>query len=217
MNLMMPQLARGELDIVVGRTSSEEVDPLLDGEVLYRERINFVSGLEHPLASRRSVGWDDAFAYAWIIWPEGTPVRKALETALAAAGRGLPRHCVESNSSILNVTLLNQTELLGVASHRAAMRFARLNALHVLPMRLTGFGSVSMYWRADSVNRVAVSLALEHLRACARIGTADPDGDGDIDEEEEEGARIAPRPKRTRQQTAQKPPASRRARPADQR
>jgi DNA-binding transcriptional LysR family regulator len=197
MNLMMPQLARGELDIVVGRTSSEEIDPLLDGEVLYRERINFVSGLEHPLASRRAIGWDDAFAYPWIIWPEGTPVRKALETALAAAGRGLPRHCVESNSSILNVTLLNQTELLGVASHRAAMRFARLNALNVLPMRLTGFGSVSMYWRADSVNRVAVALALTHLRACARIGADDPDGDVGIDEEEEEGAHVAPRPKRT--------------------
>jgi DNA-binding transcriptional LysR family regulator len=167
MNLMMPQLERGELDVVVGRTASEATDSALCGEVLYRERINFVSGLDHPLAARRSIGWDDVFQYPWIVWPEGTPVRWALETALVAAGRGMPQHCVESNSSILNVTLLNQTELLGVASHRAALRFAGLNALAVLPMRLAGFGSVSMYWRAGSMNRTAVALVLKHLRACA--------------------------------------------------
>ncbi|TDG04910.1 LysR family transcriptional regulator [Paraburkholderia guartelaensis] len=178
MNLMMPQLERGELDIVVGRTASEAPDSLLCGEVLYRERINFVCGLEHPLAARRSVSWDDVYHYPWIVWPEGTPVRKALETALVAAGRGMPQHCLESNSSILNVTLLNQTELLGVASHRAALRFVRMNALRVLPMRLAGIGSVSMYWRADSVNRQAVALTLEHLRASARVGARRIGGEG---------------------------------------
>ncbi|CAG9204942.1 DNA-binding transcriptional regulator, LysR family [Paraburkholderia tropica] len=168
MNLMMPQLLHGELDIVVGRSSNEAVDPLLSAELLYRERIAFVCGLDHPLAERSTLGWDDLFACNWIVWPAGTPVRKALETALDAAGRGMPQHCIESNSSMLNVALLNQTQLLGVASGRAAQRFAQLGALRILPMTLESIGSVSMYWRSDSANRLAVARALAHLRGCAQ-------------------------------------------------
>ena len=79
------------------------------------------------------------------MWPPGTPVHNALQVALTAAGRVQPPHCVESNSSILNLTLLNNTDLLGVASHRAARRFEQLNAIRILPMRLEGQGAVSMY------------------------------------------------------------------------
>jgi DNA-binding transcriptional LysR family regulator len=167
MNQLMPQLARGELDIVVGRSGHQYDDPQLQTVTLYTEPINFVAGPQHPLAGRAALGWDDVLAYSWIVWPQGTPVRTALEAALATEGRALPVHCVESNSSILNLTLLNNTELVGVASHRAALRFEQLNALRILPIQLAGFGSVSLYWHAENVNRVAVAMALESLRAFA--------------------------------------------------
>jgi DNA-binding transcriptional LysR family regulator len=167
MNLLMPQLARGELDIVVGRSGQQYDDPQLQTEPLYTEPINFVARPDHPLTEKAKLGWDDVLAYSWIVWPQGTPVRNALETALAAAGRTLPDHCVESNSSILNLTLLNNTDLVGVASHRAALRFEQLKALGILPIQLEGFGSVSAYWHAENVNRAAVAMALESLRAFA--------------------------------------------------
>jgi DNA-binding transcriptional LysR family regulator len=167
MNQLMPQLARGELDIVVGRSGQQYDDPQLQTVTLYTEPINFVAGPQHPLAGRAALGWDDVLAYSWIVWPQGTPVRTALEAALATEGRALPGHCVESNSSILNLTLLNNTKLVGVASHRAALRFEQLNALRILPIQLAGFGSVSLYWHAENVNRVAVAMALESLRAFA--------------------------------------------------
>jgi DNA-binding transcriptional LysR family regulator len=167
MNLLMPQLARGELDIVVGRSGQQYDDPQLQTEPLYTEPINFVARPDHPLTEKEKLGWDDVLAYSWIVWPQGTPVRNALETALAAAGRTLPDHGVESNSSILNLTLLNNTDLVGVASHRAALRFEQLKALGILPIQLEGFGSVSVYWHAENVNRAAVAMALESLRAFA--------------------------------------------------
>ena len=167
MNQLMPQLARGELDIVVGRSGQQYVDAGLQSETLYTEPINFVSRPHHPLANKVILEWDDVLAYSWIVWPQGTPVRNALETALAAVGRALPNHCVESNSSILNLTLLNNTDLVGVASHRAALRFEQLKALRILPVQLEGFGSVSVYWHAENINRAAVAMALESLRAFA--------------------------------------------------
>jgi len=169
MNLMMPQLVRGELDIVVGRAASAQLDATLATETLYRDPVNFVVGLGHPLAQRHSVDWSDLFEYPWIVWPSGTPIRTALESALAAAGHGMPRHCVESNSSTLNVTLLNNSTLIGAASHRAAVRLERINVLRVLamPMSLGSSGAVAMYWRRDSVGRQAVALALDCLRESA--------------------------------------------------
>jgi DNA-binding transcriptional LysR family regulator len=167
MNQLMPQLARGELDIVVGRSGQQYDDPRLQTETLYTEPINFVARPDHPLTEKAKPDLDDVLAYSWIVWPQGTPVRNALETALAAAGRALPNHCVESNSSILNLTLLNNTDLVGIASHRAALRFEQLNALRILPVQLEGFGSVSVYWHAENINRAAVAMALECLRAFA--------------------------------------------------
>jgi DNA-binding transcriptional LysR family regulator len=170
MDQLIPRLSRGEIDIVVGRAIP--AGGLLAGremraETLYRDPVNFVAGLRHPLAKRKTVDWNDLFAYPWIVWPEGTPIRNAIETALASAGHSLPRYCVESNSSLLNIALLGRSELIGVASHRAARHFASLKLLRILPMALDSFGEVSMYWRADE-NRRAVILALDCLRAATR-------------------------------------------------
>lgn len=167
MNQLMPQLSRGELDIVVGRSGEQYEDAQLQSETLYTELIDFVARPHHPLTQKPTLEWDDVLAYSWVVWPQGTPVRNALEAALAAAGRTLPTHCVESNSSVLNLTLLNNTDLLGVASHRPALRFQQLNALQILPMELQGFGSVSIYWHPENENRAAVAMALEALRAYA--------------------------------------------------
>jgi DNA-binding transcriptional LysR family regulator len=167
MNQLMPQLVRGELDIVVGRSGQQYDDPQLQTQTLYTEPINFVAGPQHPLTRKSTLTWEDVLGFSWIVWPQGTPVRTALEAALTAEGRTLPDHCVESNSSILNLTLLNNTELVGVASHRAALRFEQLNALRILPIELEGFGSVSVYWHAENVNRAAVAMTLESLRAFA--------------------------------------------------
>jgi DNA-binding transcriptional LysR family regulator len=170
MDQLVPRLLQGQLDILVGRAMSASAllaERHLRAETLYRDPVNFVTGPHHPLAARRTVDWDDLFAYPWIVWPKGTPIRNAVETALASAGRELPRHCVETNSSLLNLTLLAHSALIGVASHRAARHFASLKLLRILPMTLDSLGEVLMYWRVDE-NRHTVALALDCLRAASR-------------------------------------------------
>ncbi len=54
--------------------------------------------------------------------------------------------------------------MIGLASHRAALRFSHMGALRVLPVRLSGFGSVSMYWRENTTDRTAVATMLRALR-----------------------------------------------------
>ncbi|WP_233446556.1 LysR substrate-binding domain-containing protein [Paraburkholderia terrae] len=90
MNQLMPRLARGELDIVVGRSGQQYDDPQLRIETLYTEPVSSVPRPHDPLA----VDWRDVLAYSRIIRPQGTPVRNATETARAAAERTRPAHCV---------------------------------------------------------------------------------------------------------------------------
>jgi len=178
MDRLMAQLARSEIDIVVGRSAPELQDPHVRTESLYMEPIHFVTRPRHPLILRSTVTWDDLLDYRWVVWPRGTPIRNALEAALASAGRALPGDSVESNATVLNLTLLNNSDMVGLASHRTARRLEELGALKIVPLRLAGFGSVSMYWRDDGLKRSAVVAMLECLRRAADRAVPDVAGVG---------------------------------------
>ncbi|QET01690.1 MULTISPECIES: LysR family transcriptional regulator [Cupriavidus] len=164
MDRLMQQLARSELDIVVGRSAPELQEAHIRAESLYMEPLHFVARPRHPLAARSDLSWSDLLAYRWVVWPRGTPIRHAMEAALAEVGCAFPVDTVESNSTILNLTLLSNSDMIGLASHRTALRLEALGALRIVPLRLSGFGSVSMYWREDGMRRSAVTNMLECLR-----------------------------------------------------
>lgn len=173
MDRLMNQLAHSEIDIVVGRSAPELQDRNVRAEALYLEPLHFVARARHPVFTLDQVDWPDMQRYRWVVWPRGTPIRNALETALAEAGYPLPNDTVESNSTILNLTLLNNSDMIGLASHRTASRLQALGALRIVPLRLAGFGAISMYWRDDGANRAAVAAALECLRGAATRSTGD--------------------------------------------
>ncbi|HWK45211.1 MAG TPA: LysR substrate-binding domain-containing protein [Stellaceae bacterium] len=164
MDQLLEQLHNGDLDLAVGRSTLRHADLGLRSEMLYVEPIHFVARPRHPLFSRPIVDWDDLLRYRWLIWPKDTPIRDSLDEALVSAGRALPANSLQSNSVTLNLTLLNNSDMIGLASHRAAMRFAHMNAMRILPLRLSGFGSVAMYWRDDATGRSAVAATLDCLR-----------------------------------------------------
>ncbi|VCU68540.1 HTH-type transcriptional regulator GbpR [Pigmentiphaga humi] len=164
MDNLIGRLANGDLDIVVGRSAPELHDPAIRSETLYAEPIHFVARPGHPLFELSAPDWDEMMRYRWIVWPQGTPIRTTLDAALAEARREIPPDYVESNSATLNVTMLAHSDMVGVASHRAALRLASLNAVRIVPLRLAGFGSVSMYWRNDALRPAAVDAALACLR-----------------------------------------------------
>lgn len=166
-DLLMEQLSQGELDIVVGRAGTSVHDPAIRQERLYMEPLHLVVRPQHPLLSRTPLHWSDLLAYRWLLWPKGTPVRDSLEEALASAGLSVPADHIESNSVTINLTMLNTTNMVGVASHRSALRLSHMKAMAILPIRLSGFGTVAMYWRDDGYRASAVEATLAALRQVA--------------------------------------------------
>ncbi|WP_298016290.1 LysR substrate-binding domain-containing protein [uncultured Castellaniella sp.] len=165
MDLLLGQLAQGDLDIVLGRTVDVPEDlPSFNTEVLYTEPVDLVVQCRHPLLSQPRLDWADVLRYQWIVWPKGSPIRKAVEDALAVAGYRMPANYIESNSVIANVTLLNNSEVIGVASHRSALILSGMNMLRILPLALQGTGSVSLYWRRNERLPKSVEQALDCIR-----------------------------------------------------
>ncbi|MFT0531782.1 LysR substrate-binding domain-containing protein [Castellaniella hirudinis] len=169
MDLLMEKLAQGDLDIALGRTvDASDHLPAFCTEILYSETVDLVTRRGHPLLQQAEIRWDDICTYQWIVWPAGAPTRKALEDALQAAGRSLPCNYIESNSVIANVTLLNNSNVIGTASHRSAKILSRMDMLRILPLALHGSGSVSMYWRKNELLPDSVAQALDCIRVAAK-------------------------------------------------
>jgi len=161
---LIESLSAGTLDIIVGQSGLHISDPLIRAEQLYVEPIHLVVRKGHPLTEIAEPSWADVLRYPWALWSKGTPVRTAFDKALADAGRRPPATYVESNSAALTTTLLIHSDMIGVASHRPALRWSKLNILAIVPVQLSVSGSVMLYWRQDSVDRIAVSTALDGIR-----------------------------------------------------
>jgi DNA-binding transcriptional LysR family regulator len=91
-------------------------------------------------------------------------VRNALDSALAEAAQIIAPDTMETNSVTANLTLLNNSDMIGIASHRAALRLAQMNVLRILPIQLSGSGAVAMYWSKDAFMSQAIRLAMDCLR-----------------------------------------------------
>ncbi len=165
MDRLLTLLSQGDLDVVIGRSAHDHFDhSSILTEVLYTEPIDLVARNDHPLFDLPRIGWQEVLQYRWIVWPRNTPIRKALEAALVSAGRSLPTNYIESNSVIANIALLNNSTVIGTASHRATLMLADLGLLRIIPLELAGFGSVSIYWRNDALYPRSIELALECIR-----------------------------------------------------
>src|SRR5690606_21496848 len=170
MDRLLTLLGRGDVDIVLGRTADAiPDDSSVCSEVVYVDPVDLVARPGHPLFDLDRVQWQDVEQYRWIVWPKGSPVRHALEVALSSAERSFPSNYIESNSVIANVTLLNNSDLIGTASHRSVVMLVQMNLVRVLPLKLEGVGSVSMYWRNDELYPRSVQLALDCVREVTSI------------------------------------------------
>jgi DNA-binding transcriptional LysR family regulator len=165
------KLSSGQLDIVVGRTGIDFQNLEICSEILYVEPIHIVARIDHPIFRIKKPTWEQISAYGWALWTKGTPVRTAFDLAIAESGKNLPGNFIESNSATLNTSLLTGSDLMGVASHRPALRLNRMKILGIVNYTFSVVGSVTMYWREDAVARGAVRVALDGLRQ-AVVGTA---------------------------------------------
>jgi DNA-binding transcriptional LysR family regulator len=168
MNVLLERLEQGQLDVVVGRIDHYRPRASLNSEVLFHEPMQVVARPQHPLLSHPTPGWDELYAYDWLLWPTGTPIRNRLDQALTNAGRK-PLPCrVESASLMANLWLMQSSNLLAVASARVAEHFSQRGLLKAIPFELQADGAIGMCWRDEPHPQSALTDLLDTLRLAAR-------------------------------------------------
>ncbi len=172
MSILLEKLEQGAIDIVVGGLDNYQPTASFRSELLYPETTQIISRSKHPLLrKRKALVWDDLYAYEWIVWPLGTPVRSKLDLALSKAGRAPLPYRVESSSLTANLALIESSDMLGAVSGRLSRCFAQRGAIRGWPVSLDADSSVGMYWRAETQESAATAAMIRSLRRAVKTSS----------------------------------------------
>ncbi|MDQ5897019.1 MAG: lysR-type protein [Pseudomonadota bacterium] len=136
-DLLLDQLARGQLDLVIGRLT--EGHSRADHVVcpLESEALRVVVGPQHPWADGRVLGLVNLMEQPWILQPRGSPMRELLEQVFRRAGLDRPRDLVETASILTTSFLLAEAPMVAVMPESLATYYASRGLLSVLAVDLT--------------------------------------------------------------------------------
>jgi DNA-binding transcriptional LysR family regulator len=134
---MLAQLARGEVDLVLGRLTEGSHDDTFDAQPLLGEAQVVVVRAGHPLLARGArVDLASIARLTWVLQPPGSPQRSRFEDALREAGLHARLDIVETASTVATTALLEQSDMAAVMPASLARHYGRLGVLDVLPLEL---------------------------------------------------------------------------------
>lgn len=160
------RMEAGELDAMVSRLPAlSERQRLPSGvahRIVGRESLVLVCGRGHPLAGRRQVRLAQLLAYDWVLPPEGSYTRLAIDQKFLRAGLRGPRAAVTSMSFHTNLRLVAGSELLAVAPRAPAVAMRAALGLTLFPMDwLHEDTALVLVWREASLANPALGALLE--------------------------------------------------------
>jgi len=167
---LLPRLSRGELDLVVGRLTSDFATAGLRFTHCYDEPMVVVARRGHPLQRRRNLALADLARESWVLPPPDAAFRQRIDAAFRRGGVEPPTELVESTSYLSNTTLLEESDMLGVMPQNVARHYARADTLAVLrvPLPLPS-GPVGVITRTDHPPNAAFEEMLAALRNTGRV------------------------------------------------
>ena len=164
LDALLPQLEEGRVDLVITRTDQVHLDAGVRCDILHPEQIRVVVGASHPLARKRKVDWPDVLRYPWIIPPKLSPLRRELEHELALAGQPSPRYRVETGSTLVLVTMLQDSDLVAPMSARLMHYFQGLKQVVPLPLPYLREGSVGVIRRREVTESPMLKAFMDGLK-----------------------------------------------------
>jgi DNA-binding transcriptional LysR family regulator len=166
---LFQQLRQGDFDFVFGRID-EDIDPHeFNADVLFNDSLVVVARQDHPLARMRpgqKMKWEET---EWILPSGDNPARTAFQKAFYARSGKAPSSTIDSNSFVTMLTIISQTDLLGIAPHQIFSVAWLQHAFTVLdlglkfPVQPTG-----IMRRARSAPSAIAQHAINELRHTAR-------------------------------------------------
>lgn len=168
METLLPELRRGNLDMVVGRLVPSDLAGDLADETLDVGAVVLVVSRKHPLVKKRKVRWVDLSGYPWVMPPVGSLQREPLERALQQNGCALPADFIETLSVHVITGYLQAGDAIGSLSGVAAQHYIKTGVLAQLPLTLPDpLRPIGMMWSRHK----PASPALLAFKDCLRRAT----------------------------------------------
>ncbi|MBK6601218.1 MAG: LysR family transcriptional regulator [Betaproteobacteria bacterium] len=166
--VLLPQLRRGEIDLIVGRLTSDFESEGLHFESCYDEPMCVVVGHHHPLAGTTGLKLADLAAESWILPSPETAYRQRIDAAFRQEGVEPPAQLVESVSILTNTMLLQETTMLGVMPFNVARHYVASGTVSVLDIELPPpSGPVGTITRAGPLTNPVLEPLLDAVRKVA--------------------------------------------------
>jgi len=168
-DLLLPSLQNGGLDIVIGRLDENGIPPDLYYERLGALPLCLAVDAAHPLAGKKQVRWKEALEYPWIAPSKTSPLRRRLELVLEAQGAGTPNVLFESSFVHANAELLRGTHFVLPVSVSLADAQGLNHRLNV-PWPAKGIhGTMGVLWRPDTHEPEIVGHFIECIQAQSHL------------------------------------------------
>ena len=168
---MLAQLARGEVDLVLGRLSEGFHDDDFDSRELLAEPQVVVLRSGHPLLQAPPPTLHELARQPWILQPPGSPQRSRFEALLREAGVHTRLDITETASTVATTALLEVSDRLAVMPASLARHYARLGVLAVLPVPLAlGVPSVHLITRRGRSLSPPALVFVQHLSSWQAAG-----------------------------------------------
>jgi DNA-binding transcriptional LysR family regulator len=172
---LVPALAAGDLDFIVGRLPEFRHRDELVHEPLLVEDSCVVVRAGHPLARRRRLTLADLASADWIMPLAETTLRRQVEKAFHDAGLDAPRPAVQSLSVLTNRALLLATDMIGVWPRQVVLDDVRGGVLAVLPVALPPTaGPIGIARRRGAMLSPAASALCDALKREAQRALPPP-------------------------------------------
>lgn len=133
LQLLYEQLLAGQVDLMLSHAELRLDLNLVEVLPLYEEQSAVVAGVNHRLAKRRKVSWEELARHPWVLPPPSTPVRPKLDRVLAIyRQRDMLEPDVETDSPLLALELLKNSSMLWAVASQQAQNFCRQGQVSVI-------------------------------------------------------------------------------------
>lgn len=168
MDVLLNELRTGNLDALVGTLPNRRSASDLEEKALFDDATGLVVRCGHPLLELATPGWADAARYPWILPPPDSLLRQPLLVAFGAHGVEPPSNYIETLSLNVALQYLKASDAIGTMPVTVANRFAAIDQLKLLPLRLTRLmRPVGVMWQQGRPVSPAVQLLTECVEEAA--------------------------------------------------
>jgi DNA-binding transcriptional LysR family regulator len=166
---LLPALHRGDLDLVVGRLTTDFDSAGLHFEFCYEEPMCVVVRRGHPLCGAAAPTLAELAGESWILPTPDAAYRQRIDAAFRQEGVEPPARLVESVSILTNKALLQGSDMLGVMPLNVARHYESRGELATLPVTLPmPSGPVGIITRSAAAATSAQLDLLDAIRSVAR-------------------------------------------------